>query len=92
MQMDVENTLACVCIAVHDDAVTVVSNAFGDGDRRCSRIQAANDCLIVRGNIIDRRNVLARNNNDVSRRLRVDIAKRDCRFRLKDDIGGYVAA
>lgn len=89
--MNVEHTLARGRIAVHDDPVAFVGYAFSIGYRARGRIQTTDDRLIVLGNIIDRRNVSTRNNNDVRGCLGIDVAKCDRRFRLKDNVGRYVA-
>ena len=89
MQVQVEDRLSRRCIAIHRHAVTVVGYTIVFRDLLRRQKQFANDRVIAIFKIVDRRNVLTRNNQHMRRRLRIDVAKSDRIVRLEYDIRRY---
>ena len=90
MQVQVEYGLTGGFITIHRNSIASVCDTFvGSYALRCQK-QVTDQCLITVFEIINCRDVLARNYEYMGRRLRIDIAKSDSVVRLKNNIGRYV--
>lgn len=89
MQVDVKHRLSRICIAIHDNTVALFGNSFLSCYVTGRRIQATDQRLVLFGDVVNRRDVLPRDYQDMCRRLRVDVAKRDGRAGLVNNISRY---
>ena len=89
--MDLEHGLATVPVAVHDDAVAVLGQAFLLRVRGRGQREAADDFGLSRLQVVERGHVHLGHEQHVHRRLRGDVAEGDEVLVLMDDIGGQFA-
>ena len=75
--MDVEDRLATVLVAVQYRPITGIRDALGTGDLAGHREQVPDQALVFGLQLVQRRDMAARNYQNVRRRLRTQIAKRD---------------
>jgi len=88
MQMDMKNGLPCSRVAIHRDPVAIFSKPFLPGNIPCCKKELA-DCIRVGFiQIIDGRDVSPRHDQNVRRRLWIDVTKCDRIRRFMDDVGG----
>ena len=73
-----------VRIRVDDETITAVSNTLALREIGGEPRELSHDARIAR--ILHRRNVLTRNDENVDRRLRIDVPERDAIIRLGDDL------
>src|SRR5262245_29161057 len=75
--MDVEHSLTGVAFRIEDDSIALVRIPvlFRDGGR--GSLYRAHERIIMRAEIVERGDVATRNNQDVQRRLRVDVPDGD---------------
>ena len=86
-----EHGLSGIFIAVHHRTIAVIGNTCLRGYFLCGQVQTADDLLIVRLDVVDRRNVLSRNHKYVCRRLRANVAKSDGGLLLVNQVGRNLA-
>ncbi len=84
--MNVEDRLPGGFVAIHDRPITYLGKTLVRGDRPRGAVEAADNRLIVLADVIDRRNVLAWNDQYMCRRLGVDVPKRDGRVGFVNDV------
>ncbi len=92
MQMYVKHGLAGGGIAIHGDPIPFLGKSFLRSDLFCRKKKLTDISGARLVQIVDRCNMAARNDQDMRRRLRVDIPKRHNVLRLINDIGCYLAA
>ena len=78
VQVNMKHRLPGRCVTIHDHAVTFPGKALICCDLPGCQEQATDNGLVARRKIVDRCNMFTWNDNDMRRRLWVDIAKRDC--------------
>ena len=87
--MQMKDGLPRGLVAVHDDAVAVIRQTFRCRYVACRGIELTDERLVLSGQVIDRRNVFPRNNQNVSWRLGVNVAEGQSSIRLMDDVRRY---
>ena len=85
--MQVKYGLATVLITIHDGAIPAFGNALVTRDRRGGQIHPADNCCVLRIEIVDGRNANSRDYKYVRRRLRIDVSKGDDLIVFVNDIG-----
>ena len=88
MDVKVVDGLAAVGAAVDDDAIAV-RQSFGARDFRGCEKQMAEQARLILGGVSERGYVLARNDEEVRGRLRVDVRERDALLVLMNEVCGY---
>ena len=87
MQMDVKNRLAGVAVGVEDRPKSAGRDAAGLRDQRGASHHLADELVVVGGEIVERRDVPPRHDEDVGRRLRIDVVEGDDALVFEDDGG-----
>jgi len=77
VEVDVEDGLAGGFAGVDDHAVAVRREFQVARDLRGAQQHVSDDRVVLIGHLVERRDVFARNDEDVRRRLRVDVVERD---------------
>jgi hypothetical protein len=75
MEMDVENALSPVHVAIHDGSIACVCDAFAPRELLRSEDELPYERAVGSGQIVQCRDVPPRNYEDMCRGLRVDIAE-----------------
>jgi hypothetical protein len=83
VQMEMVDGLTAFHAGVRHDAVTL-GEAFFAGDLRCDPEQMAEQVALAFAGLMDRANVFAGDDEDVDRRLRIDVGKGVDAIVLKD--------
>ena len=91
VQVYVEDALPCLLATVHNHAVSVFRKALLPRYFFRGQHKITHQFLIACIEIVDCRNVPARNNQYMCRCLRIDIAKRYCHIGLINDIRGNIS-
>jgi hypothetical protein len=87
VQVQVKNFLAAVSIAIDDQPVAILRNAFVGRNFLCCQHHSTNELGLIRLYIVHRRNLCPWHNQDVHRGLRIDIAKCNDLVVFVDHIG-----
>src|SRR5262249_17770359 len=90
MQMQVRHSLAGLLLAVQNEAIAVLQAKLHRQLRR-DEMEMTDQVAVGVGQIRVRRNHLARNDQNVHRRLRVDVVKRQAAVIFVDDLGRNLA-
>ena len=77
VQMDVEYRLPGLAVAVQHSAVAALVVALLPGNRRCPADELSHERLVFRCDIVRGRDVFLRDDQDVERRLGVDVVERE---------------
>ena len=85
--MQVKDRLSGVRIRVDDGAIAAIRDAFRLGDPRGHEVHTPDTGGIL--GLVERRNVIAWNHEDMNGRLRVDITEREAILVLGDDRRWY---
>ena len=85
MQVDVEDRLACVGVAVEDGSEAALAVAMLARQRRSAADHLANEPVVFGGNVVEGRDVAARYHQNMHRRLRVDVLDGNQPIVLVDD-------
>ena len=83
--MDMEDGLTRVAVGVEDRAVSAGRNPTIGRDCRRAPHYLADDPIVVRAEIVQRRDMLLRDDQHVRRGLRVDVVERENPIILVDD-------
>jgi len=86
--MDMEHRLTSVAVAVQDRPVPALGVAVLLGQCGRAADHHADKVVVVRSQIVQRRDVLARNDEDMKRRLGIDVLERDKILVLVDELTG----
>src|SRR5690606_16720138 len=86
MQVDVEDRLPCVLTAVHYHPVAALGKAHFFRQLGGHPVQVAHQLAVVFCNVIDGCDGLLRDDQQVNRRLRVDVAERQAEIVFVDDV------
>lgn len=86
--MDVTYGLTRVAACVHHETIALITHAFAGGDFLRSVEQRRKRGRVAAVDIVHRCDVLLRNDEDVDRRLRMQVAKRDHTVIIIHDVGG----
>jgi hypothetical protein len=89
--VQVKDGLARARARIYHGAVTALGESLFVGDAGGDAQQVSERSLIFLRSIVKRVDVLARDDQHMNGRLRVEIAKGDAQFVLVDDIGGKLA-
>src|SRR5678815_2196588 len=92
VQVDLEDCLAAVGVAIHDDAVAIPGKAFAPCISGGGEHEPADDVPMRRLEVVERGDRRFRHEQDVHRRLWRDVAKGDDIVVLMDDVGRDFAA
>src|SRR5262245_24356649 len=91
MHMQMEHALTAVTASVRDHAVAVLFESFFLSQRRCDHLHVAQPSDVFFGDVGERDDVFARNQENVRGRLWVEIPKSDTKIVLMDQRGGDAA-
>src|SRR5581483_4372074 len=92
VQVDVEHGLARVAVGVEEDAESAGGDAAVLRDRRRAPHQLADDRVVVRRQVVERGDVLLRNDEHMRRTLRIDVVEREHAVVFVDDRRGDLAS
>jgi len=90
VKVEVLDGLTAVRVRVDDDAVSGVGDSLVPGDLRRKPHQISHIDYVVR--FIERRYMPSRDDQQMRRRLRIDVAKDDSFIILGNDVSGDLAA
>ena len=85
MQVDVEDRLACVSVAVEDGSETALAVAVLARQRRSATDHLANEPVVFDGDVVESRDVAPWYYQNMHRRLRVDVLEGNQPIVLIDD-------
>jgi len=86
VQVDVVNFLTPVGIAVHDEPIAIFGNPFFFCDPGCNGKDSAQERFVLGRDVVGCGNGLVWNDEDVRRRLGMDVSKGRDKIVLKDDL------
>ena len=86
-----KDRLACTCARVDDCPIAALGKSLLVGDARCYSEQVAERRFIFLRGVVERVQMVARDDKDVNGRLRVGITKGEAAFVLVNDIGWSLA-
>src|SRR3954467_5733201 len=84
MQVDVKNGLAGIGVRIDHSAIPALRQSFGLRELCGHQMHLADDVGVLR--LVQRHDVLPRNDQNMNGRLRVDIPERDAMLVLRDDV------
>ena len=92
VQVDMKHRLSGVALTVQDRAVPALGIAMLFGQRCCAPDHGPDEVVVARSQVVQRRDVLPRNDEDMKRRLRTDVLERDQILILVDEVARDLAS
>ena len=75
--MNMKHGLSGALVAIHHYSIPLVSKSLLARQFRRDQVKFTDQAAVILPNVVNRRNMLARNNQDMRRRLWIDVPKGD---------------